>query len=420
MAATSLCTDALLNGEVPYNPSVSDQNDSGNNQTKGFNLRGRRGHRGHRGHRGPEGDEGDEGDRGPRGHKGEHGKRGPRGYIGPTGPMGQPGAMGDQGPIGPMGFTGATGPAGATGFTGATGPAGGETGETGAAGATGATGVTGPTGLTGATGLTGPTGPAGGATGETGPTGLTGATGATGATGPTGPTGATGATGDTGETGATGVGTIAAAAVGPTGQGTSVEFVYTQTKFALGSTGHGATAYQLIGIENGGPTGTTGPIQFVPATLTGGPPPTTGGYFQINSGGEGLYLVMYGLVGIPDNNLVSELNSNSVNAWILLRVAPGGTAPMSYYGAVPLNVSNSFSNDPDGQHQQNNMITAFGQYRVPLAVNDQISLVMFLNSIGGSGNGTLILDPDNIIDVAGNGSVTLSPGGSLSLIRIGD
>jgi hypothetical protein len=93
---------------------------------------------------------------------------------------------------------------------------------------------------------------------------------------------------------------------------------------------------------------------------------------------------------------------------------------MSYYGAVPLNVSNSFSNDPDQQHQQNNMITAFGQYRIPLAVGDQISLVMFLNSIGGAGNGTLIFDPDNIIDVAGNGSITLSPGGSLSLIRIGD
>jgi hypothetical protein len=180
------------------------------------------------------------------------------------------------------------------------------------------------------------------------------------------------------------------------------------------------SVYQLVDVFNGFPT-VAGPVEFVPAVLNAdNTPPTAGAYFQINAGGAGVYLVHYGLVGIPNGALRTDLQGDNVNAWILLRVTNGATT--NYYGAAPLINANSHPNDPDLAHQQSSLVTAFGQYQLPLVEGDQVSLMLYLHVLNGQEPGAdiLVLDPDNIIDFTNPPITTLSPGGSLSLIRIGD
>jgi hypothetical protein len=208
------------------------------------------------------------------------------------------------------------------------------TGATGAAGLTGATGVTGQTGAAGLTGAIGLTG----AKGLTGATGVIGLTGATGLTGTTGLTGATGRPGPTGPCGSSSFLAVAAIdTLGPTGPTGAIGPYATDVIYHLkGATG--SSNYQLVSICNGFTPSAN--ITFDPAQFNGPyVPPTVGSYFQINSGGAGVYLILYGLSGLTNSDLVSSFTSQMKYAWIALRVHNIYSGGINYYGAVPMTLT---------------------------------------------------------------------------------
>lgn len=224
--------------------------------------------------------------------------------------------------------------------------------------------------------------------------------------GPIGPIGPMGPAGPKGPAGTI----LSGAAQGPTGRSDAVETRYMPN----------GTTYQLVTMCNGFPTTPGGAIEFVPADLSSSPlPPTKGGYFSINSGGAGVYLLHYSLTGAPNLALRAALKGQNVQAWIMLRVTSKET--VNYYGATPFVIANSLSNDPDPLHASVSLMTAAGQYQLSLQEGDQVSLMLYMHIISGQEPGSCILylDPDNIVDIANN-NITLSSGGTLSLIKIGE
>ena len=296
---------------------------------KGFfgKKRGPRGHRGKRGHQGIQGE---------RGLQGKTGLRGPRGYKGVSGSDGATGA------------TGATGAVGGTGATGATGAVG-EMGATGAVGETGATGAVGEIGATGAVGETG-------ATGAVGETGATGAVGETGATGAVGETGVTGATGETGATGATGPAPVFATAMGATGP---------VSNFVVPAAALGSTTLQVLPLYNGEvPAGGA----FVPYDGT-----DSSSYFQVPAG---RYLAQYGVVGVANSALYSDMTTNFVDSFIAVFVKDGGTV-VSVDGAIPVGLTYA---GPTGE-TGNSACFGFGQAIITVSdPTHHVQLGMYLAS----------------------------------------
>jgi hypothetical protein len=111
----------------------------------------KRGKRGHKGSKGSKGSRGSKGDPGRSGCPGKNGERGFQGIQGPPGLVGPTGPSGITGPFGPIGFSGIQGPSGPLGLQGPQGPQ----------GIQGDTGPQGPFGVTGPQGPQGPQGPAG-------------------------------------------------------------------------------------------------------------------------------------------------------------------------------------------------------------------------------------------------------------------
>jgi hypothetical protein len=198
-------------------------------------------------------------------------------------------------------------------------------GRQGAQGVQGAQGAQGGQGTQGASGLTGARGESG-ATGLVGATGSSGHHGATGPAGPIGPIGPTGCKGEVGATGAAGVASlIVGVAQGPTGTSddSAIEYPSMQNSF------------QLVNIVSGYPTVVGGPVEFVPTDMSTAPnPPTNGGFFRINPGGEGIYLLHYGIAAGANADFYLDSTTPYVTAWIMLRVSNGTTT--KYYGAIPI------------------------------------------------------------------------------------
>ncbi len=344
-------------------------------KTKGIVEKGcERGPRGHRGSSGYDGRDGliglpgyigPPGEQGPQGMQGNPGMPGCPGRDGKDGQNGAPGPRGCPGPMGPpgpMGRHGCPGPRGCEGPRGHVGP----TGGTGATGA-GVTGATGTTGATGATGSTGPTGPTG--------AGTTGATGATGSTGFTGPTGA-GSTGPTGPTGDTGANLIGAA-FGPAIQ----DEVVSISSQAFSSTATTQTAPLLH--------------PFVPS---GAPFTFASNAFTITAAGP--YHLEYGLVGVPNAALSTELRATltaatppTVALWIAIRVQRSGGAT-AYYGAVPLSLTLTRNTDIFTGLSQD-ICAGFGQIDINLNQGDVVTLEIFLASASPT-NESLEISSTNI------------------------
>ena len=89
----------------------------------------------------------------------------------------------------------------------------------------------------------------------------------------------------------------------------------------------------------------------------------------------------------------------------------------NFYRTVPMITSNSKSNDPDtGTHPQESLLSAFGQYVVPLKAGDNVSLQLYFKRAEQPDTGKIFVDSNNI--TLPSDSSFLSAGPTMSIIKI--